>query len=78
MIWILCNAAFLFSELNVLLASTRSTPPVLSCSNVNFIEWIAVSAPPCKPVAVWSGPTACWMPLRNTQLPDLPCLGKIE
>ena len=59
MIRMLCSAAFLFSELNALLASTRITPSVLSCSNINFIEWIAASAPPCKPVAVWSGLAAC-------------------
>ena len=59
MIWMLCNAAFLFSELNALLASTRNTPSVLSCFNINFIEWIAASASPCKPVAVWSGLAAC-------------------
>ena len=51
-----CSAAFLFSELNALLEYTRITPSVLSCLNTNFIEWIAASSPPCKPVAVWSGP----------------------
>ena len=68
MIRMLCSAAFLFSELNALLAPTKITPSVLSCSNINFnfTEWLAVSAPPCKPVAVWSGPAACWMSLRNT------------
>ena len=72
MIRMLCSAAFLFSELNALLASTRVTPSVLSCSNINFIEWIAASMPPCRPVAAWSGPAACWMPLRNTQLIHFP------
>ena len=68
MFQMLCSVAFLFSESNALLASTRITPSVLSCSNINFIEWIAASAPPCKPVAAWSGPTACSMSLCNTQL----------
>ena len=62
----------IFCELNVLLASTRITPSVLSCSNINFIEWIAASAPPCKAVAVWSSTAACWMSLRNTQLIHFP------
>ena len=66
MIWMLCSAAFLFSELNALLAPTKITPSVLSCSNINFTEWIAASAPPCKLVAAWSGPAACWMSLHNT------------
>ena len=72
MIRMLCSAAFLFSELNALLASTRITPSVLSCSNINFIEWIAASVPPYRPVATWSGPAACWMSLRNTQLIHFP------
>ena len=72
MIQILCSAAFLFSELNGFLASTRITPSVLSCSNINFIEWIAASAPHCKPVAVWSGSAACWISLGNTQLMHFP------
>ena len=71
---ILCSAAFLFSELNALLASTRITPSVLSCSNINFIEWIVASAPPCKPVAAWSSPAACWMSLYNTQLIHFPAI----
>ena len=62
----------IFCELNVLLASTRITPSVLSCSNINFIEWIAASAPPCKVVAVCSSTAACWMSLRNTQLIHFP------
>ena len=74
MIRMLCNAAFLFSELNALLASTRITPSVLFCSNNNFIEWIAASGPPCKPVAIWIGPAACWMSLRNTQLIHFPTI----
>ena len=59
MIRMLCSEAFLFSELNALLAPTRITPFVLSCSNINLIEWIAASVPPCNPVAAWSGPAAC-------------------
>ena len=74
MIRMLCSAAFLFSELNALLASTRITPSVLSCSNINFIEWIAASAPPCKPVAAWSGSADCWMSLCNTQLIHFPII----
>ena len=68
MIQMLCNAAFLFGELNALLASTKITPSVVSCSNINFIEWIAAPTLPYKLVAVWSGPAACWMSLHNTQL----------
>ena len=67
MIWMLCSAAFLFSELNKLLASTRITSSVLSFVNINFIERIAAFSPPCKPVAVWRGPPVCWMSLRNNQ-----------
>ena len=48
----LCSAAFLFSELSALLASTTIIPSALSCSNINFVEWIAASAPPCNPVDV--------------------------
>ena len=72
MIRMLCNAAFLFSELNALLACTRITPSVLSYSNINFIEWIAASASPCKPVAVWSGPAACWISLCNNPANTFP------
>ena len=36
MIWMLCSAAFLFSELNKLLASTRITPSVLSFFEYQF------------------------------------------
>ena len=67
MICMLCSAAFLYSEFNALLASTRIVPSVFFCSNISFIEWIASSALLCKPAAVWSGPAACWMSLRNSQ-----------
>ena len=52
MIRVLCSAAFLFSEFDVLLASTKLISSVFSCSNINFIEWVAASALLCKPVAV--------------------------
>ena len=74
MIWMLCSAAFLFCELNKLLESTRITLSVLSFVNINFIEWIAASALPCKSVLVWSGPPACWMSLRNNQLIHFPTI----
>ena len=32
------------------------------------------SAPPCKPVAVWSGPAACWMYLSNPQIIHFPTI----
>ena len=74
LIRMLCSAAFLFSQLDALLASTRITTSVLSCSNINFIEWIAASAPPCKPVAALGGPAVCWMSLHNTQLIHFPTI----
>ena len=70
----LCRAACRFNELNALLASTRITASVSSFLKINFIEWVAASAPPCNPVAICSGPAASWMSFFNTQPTHFPII----
>ena len=60
-ICILCNAAFRFNELNVLLASTNMTASVCSSSKISFMECMAASATDWRPVAICNGSAASWI-----------------
>ena len=73
-ICILCNIAFWFNELNVLLESINMAASVYLSSNISLMECMAASTPNWRPASICDGPAAFWISFFTTHPMHFPII----